>query len=313
MPGFRLCQQARFQRAAPAYVQREGVPDGVLAHRDVARGEPVEHRVVTGCHRERLALKDEDLRRVAVEVGHDAFKQPASPPREASCSTTVGRMLRLASSYAAANPPKPPPMTTTRGLSASSVKTRSLTCCPHRVSSRACGVGPGRSDGRPELSRSWTGVSCPLPGTPTPEESHCLRNQGHRQEAAFRFRAHAWRSSTTIGSRATSTSYGEKVYRSVWEPLLRGKFGPYAEEVSAMWFWNKLKLRGGSRGRAGASCSDTTAADSPGWPIGLPRRSRLVAVRSGLKRLPSLCSSAKAGCVAYGQIGATSKPMLSSG
>lgn len=44
---------------------------------------------------------------------------------------------------------------------------------------------------------------------------------------------------------------GEKVYKIVWEPLLRGKFGPYAERVSAVWFWNKLKLRGGSRGRGG--------------------------------------------------------------
>ena len=37
----------------------------------------------------------------------------------------------------------------------------------------------------------------------------------------------------------------------VWEPLLKGKFGPYAEQVSAVWFWNKLKLRGGSRGKGG--------------------------------------------------------------
>ena len=45
---------------------------------------------------------------------------------------------------------------------------------------------------------------------------------------------------------------GERVYRVVWEPLLRGKFGDVAEEVAAVWFWNKLKLRGGSRGRGGA-------------------------------------------------------------
>jgi protoporphyrinogen oxidase len=45
---------------------------------------------------------------------------------------------------------------------------------------------------------------------------------------------------------------GERVYRVVWEPLLRGKFGDVAEEVSAVWFWNKLKLRGGSRGKGGA-------------------------------------------------------------
>ena len=44
---------------------------------------------------------------------------------------------------------------------------------------------------------------------------------------------------------------GENVFRVVWQPLLKGKFGPYAEEVSAVWFWNKLKLRGGSRGRGG--------------------------------------------------------------
>jgi protoporphyrinogen oxidase len=44
---------------------------------------------------------------------------------------------------------------------------------------------------------------------------------------------------------------GKKVYEVVWEPLLRGKFGIYAEEISAVWFWNKLKLRGGSRGKDG--------------------------------------------------------------
>lgn len=45
---------------------------------------------------------------------------------------------------------------------------------------------------------------------------------------------------------------GQNVYKVVWEPLLRGKFGKYAEDISAVWFWNKLKLRGGSRGRGGA-------------------------------------------------------------
>jgi protoporphyrinogen oxidase len=44
---------------------------------------------------------------------------------------------------------------------------------------------------------------------------------------------------------------GDNVYRIVWQPLLKGKFGPYAEQVSAVWFWNKLKLRGGSRGKGG--------------------------------------------------------------
>lgn len=45
---------------------------------------------------------------------------------------------------------------------------------------------------------------------------------------------------------------GERVYEVVWQPLLEGKFGPFASQISAVWFWNKLKLRGGSRGSNGA-------------------------------------------------------------
>jgi len=41
---------------------------------------------------------------------------------------------------------------------------------------------------------------------------------------------------------------GKNVYEAVWEPLLRSKFGRYADEVAAVWIWNKLKLRGSSRG-----------------------------------------------------------------
>ncbi len=44
---------------------------------------------------------------------------------------------------------------------------------------------------------------------------------------------------------------GKQGYQVVWEPLLKGKFGRYAESVSAVWFWNKLKLRGGSRDEKG--------------------------------------------------------------
>ena len=44
---------------------------------------------------------------------------------------------------------------------------------------------------------------------------------------------------------------GDRVYEVVWKPLLRGKFGDLADEVAAVWFWNKLKLRGGSRGKGG--------------------------------------------------------------
>ena len=44
---------------------------------------------------------------------------------------------------------------------------------------------------------------------------------------------------------------GKAVYEVVWEPLLRGKFGSHAPDISAVWFWNKLKLRGGSRNGRG--------------------------------------------------------------
>lgn len=44
---------------------------------------------------------------------------------------------------------------------------------------------------------------------------------------------------------------GKNVYQVLWEPLLKGKFGTLAEQISAVWFWNKLKLRGGSRGKGG--------------------------------------------------------------
>ncbi|MBN1936502.1 MAG: NAD(P)/FAD-dependent oxidoreductase [Anaerolineae bacterium] len=43
---------------------------------------------------------------------------------------------------------------------------------------------------------------------------------------------------------------GQNVYAKVWQPLLRNKFGRYADEVAAVWIWNKLKLRGSSRGKA---------------------------------------------------------------
>lgn len=45
---------------------------------------------------------------------------------------------------------------------------------------------------------------------------------------------------------------GNEVYEKVWGPLLKGKFGEMASEVSAVWFWNKLALRGGSRAKDGS-------------------------------------------------------------
>ncbi|GAK58418.1 probable protoporphyrinogen oxidase protein [Candidatus Vecturithrix granuli] len=44
---------------------------------------------------------------------------------------------------------------------------------------------------------------------------------------------------------------GANVYRVVWQPLFHGKFGSYADEVSAAWLWSKLVDRGGSRNAQG--------------------------------------------------------------
>lgn len=45
---------------------------------------------------------------------------------------------------------------------------------------------------------------------------------------------------------------GADAYRVLWEPLLRSKFGGRYREVSAVWFWGKVKLRGGTRSKSGA-------------------------------------------------------------
>lgn len=44
---------------------------------------------------------------------------------------------------------------------------------------------------------------------------------------------------------------GQEVYEMVWKPLLAGKFGKFADEIGAVWMWNKLALRGGSRDKSG--------------------------------------------------------------
>ncbi len=44
---------------------------------------------------------------------------------------------------------------------------------------------------------------------------------------------------------------GKKAFEVIWRPLMLGKFGVEAENVSAVWIWNKLKLRGSSRNNKG--------------------------------------------------------------
>jgi len=40
---------------------------------------------------------------------------------------------------------------------------------------------------------------------------------------------------------------GEHIYRTIFEPMLRGKFGSYYDQVSMAWLWNKFALRTTSR------------------------------------------------------------------
>jgi protoporphyrinogen oxidase len=42
---------------------------------------------------------------------------------------------------------------------------------------------------------------------------------------------------------------GRRSFEVIWQPLLQGKFGAVWRDVAAVWFWNKMKLRGGSRGK----------------------------------------------------------------
>ena len=42
--------------------------------------------------------------------------------------------------------------------------------------------------------------------------------------------------------------YGLSVYRTIWEPLLVGKFGSYAHKVNMAWMWARLKARTPSLG-----------------------------------------------------------------
>jgi protoporphyrinogen oxidase len=61
-----------------------------------------------------------------------------------------------------------------------------------------------------------------------------------------------WRSLEDISAEEWLIKYGgKKAYDAIWNPLMQGKFGVEAKNVSAVWIWNKLKLRGSSRNKKG--------------------------------------------------------------
>lgn len=47
----------------------------------------------------------------------------------------------------------------------------------------------------------------------------------------------------TTAAAWTSRWAGRNVYRTIWRPLLEGKFGPYADEVNMAWLWARLRAR----------------------------------------------------------------------
>lgn len=58
-------------------------------------------------------------------------------------------------------------------------------------------------------------------------------------------------------------SMGRPAWRCVWEPLMRGKFGDRADEVSAAWLWSKLRVRRASEG--GSARREVLGYPRGGW------------------------------------------------
>jgi protoporphyrinogen oxidase len=59
-----------------------------------------------------------------------------------------------------------------------------------------------------------------------------------------------WRKLESINSKEwIIKKAGKNVYEKVWGPLMNSKFDVDADKVSAVWIWNKFKLRGSTRGK----------------------------------------------------------------
>ena len=59
-----------------------------------------------------------------------------------------------------------------------------------------------------------------------------------------------WRKFEDVTAREwLSKHMGPQAYRVIWEPLLRGKFGEFYDQVSMTWIWGKVRLRVASRGK----------------------------------------------------------------
>lgn len=61
--------------------------------------------------------------------------------------------------------------------------------------------------------------------------------------AQLKFRSDWRRLERTTAERELRLWAGPRAYKQYWEPLLVGKFGPYAKEVNAAWIWARVKTR----------------------------------------------------------------------
>ena len=71
-----------------------------------------------------------------------------------------------------------------------------------------------------------------------------------------------WQRYENISARDWILRYlGQEIYDRFWGPLLRGKFGDMADQVSMTWLWGKIRVRGSSRQGA-------TAKEMLAYPLG---------------------------------------------
>lgn len=53
---------------------------------------------------------------------------------------------------------------------------------------------------------------------------------------------------------------GEEAYRVIWQPLMRGKFGPLHQKISAVWLWGRIKKRSSRLGYPEGGFANLTGA-----------------------------------------------------
>jgi protoporphyrinogen oxidase len=62
--------------------------------------------------------------------------------------------------------------------------------------------------------------------------------------AYLKFATNDWRSlERQSAAQWTKRWAGPAAYRTIWRPMLEGKFGPYVDEVNMAWLWARLKTR----------------------------------------------------------------------